>query len=67
MAVVYSSDDEFWTKSLRPHLTVQELQVSPIGLFQSRPKALPQSIIRLDRWSRLQVNDRLWLWLREGR
>ncbi|QZI78440.1 hypothetical protein 22664BS1_010 [Escherichia phage vB_EcoP-22664BS1] len=29
MAVAYSSDDEFWTKSLRPHLTLQEPQVSP--------------------------------------
>nr|DAH89543.1 MAG TPA: hypothetical protein [Caudoviricetes sp.] len=29
MAESYSRDDEFWTKSLRPHLTVQEPQVSP--------------------------------------
>ncbi|UZT50241.1 hypothetical protein [Enterobacter phage 03_vB_Eclo_IJM] len=32
----------FWTKSSRVHLTVQEPQVSPIGLFQSDQRPPPQ-------------------------
>ncbi|QZI79697.1 hypothetical protein 101118UKE1_012 [Escherichia phage vB_EcoP-101118UKE1] len=42
-SLTYSSwflrrDDEFWTKSLRPHLTVQEPQVSPIGPLSVQTK-----------------------------